>query len=138
MNDGKHGPVQGLGYGLCVGWFKFFPNAGSDPSLTAIVGPLKRWVSSITYGATGVYTIVFKAGFSFANSPVFVTHHTIAALANAYSVIQIGAYNATTRTLVLQTYGDVNGDGTLAGIEVAADAGNSINVFCFAADTQGK
>lgn len=132
MDQGKHGPVQGMGYGLCTGWFTYFPNGTSDPSLTAVVGPLKRWISSITYSATGVQTIVFKEGFKFANTPRFNAFVCSPSLATSHEVSQVGAYNATTRTLVLQQR-----QGT-TGYAAAADAAAFVTVYLNAMDSTGK
>lgn len=133
MNRTKTGPVHGIGaYGICVGTFTFWPNAASNPSVDAVTGGLARWVESITYGATGVQTIVFKQGFAFAQSPRFFLAPVSDSLANSYEVSQIGAYDATTRTLVLQQR------RSQTGREVAAAAGSFVTVMVFASDSQGK
>lgn len=137
MNTGgKHGPIQGMGYGLCMGEFTYFPNGTSDPSLTAITGGLARWIQSITYSATGVQTIVFKPGFGFAQTPRFLFTPNAASLAATFSVSQIGAYDATTRTLVLQQHWMQT--TTPTGVAVAANAGCFVTVTVIASDTQGK
>jgi hypothetical protein len=132
MNQGKHGPVQGLGYGLCLGWFSFAPNAFNNPASTSYGGPLKSYISSVTYSATGVQTVVFKTGFSFAQTPEFMPVGVAESLSEHYLVQQTAAYNTSTRTLVLQQHR--NG----AGREVPANAATKIVVFVFAQDTQGK
>lgn len=133
MNQGgRLGPVDGLGYAQVSGWFTYFPNGTSDPSLTAILGPAARWVSTITYSATGVQTIVFKVGFNFAQTPRFVCQPMCAALASSFEVSQIGAYDATTRTLVLQQR------QATTGYAAAASANCAVTVIVVAQDTQGK
>src|SRR5262245_43321101 len=100
MNVGKQGKVDGIGYGMCLGKFTFFPNGTSNP--TNITGELARFVSSITYSATGVQTVVFTSEFGVAQTPQFFMAPACASVATSYEVSQVGAYNATTRTLVLQ------------------------------------
>jgi hypothetical protein len=127
------GPVHGIGqYGLCVGEFTYFPNGTSNPSVASCTGGLAQWVESITYSATGVQTIVFKTGFAFAQTPRFVISPVCAALADSFEATQIGAYNATTRTLVIQQRQDVT------GYAAAAAAGCFVTVMVFASDSQGK
>jgi len=132
MNQGKTPSVFGLGYGICVGWFSFAPNGSSDPSTASYDGPLKSWITSVTYGATGVQTIVFKSGFSFAKTPTFAPVGVAESLTEHYLVQQTGAYDTTTRTLVLQQHR--NGTGRV----VPANAATKIVVYVFAQDTQGK
>lgn len=131
MNEGGgFGPVKGLGYAMKLGWFTFAPNGASNP--TSITGPLARFVTSITYSATGVQTIVFNSGFVFAQTPRFRPTAELESLTEHFNVNQTGAYDTTTRTLVLTTHR--NGTGR----EVAANAAAAITVYVFASDTTGK
>lgn len=133
MNQGgKLGFVQGMGYALCVGEFTYFTNGTTDPVLASVTGGLARWITSITYSATGVQTIVFAAGFGFAQTPRFTMQGVAASLATAFEVSQIGTYNATTRTLVLQQR------QALTGYAAAANAGSFVTVKVIVSDTQGK
>lgn len=133
MNQGgKFGPVKGLGYDLCIGEFTYFPNGTSDPVLASVTGTLARWITSITYSATGVQTIVFAQGFNFANAPRFDPAVTAAALASSFTVVVIGQFNRTTRTLVLQQAQNVT------GYAAAASADCSVSVTVLASDTTGK
>lgn len=129
-NGGLFAGVKGLGYAYVVGHFRYFTNGTSNPA--TIDGPAARWVTSITYSATGVQTIVFNAGFNFAQTPVFACSASGAALASSFDATQIGAYNATTRTLVLQQRQNTT------GYAAAADPGSFVNVVILAQDTQGK
>lgn len=130
MITGKQGKVDGIGYGLTLGSFVFAPNGASNP--TSITGPLARLVSSITYSATGIFTIVFTSDFVWPNTPAFVVTPAFDAIANYFSANQVGAYNATTRTLVVQAHRA----GT--GYAAAAAAGCAINVAVIAQDSTGK
>lgn len=132
MHAHSGGPITGIGYGLKESYFSFAPNGSSNPSASSIVGPLARYVTSITYSATGVQTIVFNSDFVFAQTPRFFISATAASLATRFDVQQIGAYNATTRTLVIQ-----QAIGT-TGNEVAASSGAIITVGLLVQDTTGK
>ncbi len=128
MNGGKHGPVQGMGYALCAGEFTITAVKSTSP--TVFTGSLARWVDSVTYAATGKYTIVFKEGFSFANTPRFL-FSGMAPLANGFTILQLLAYNATTRTLVINAC-------TNATTGLDLESGSLVTVFVFASDSQGK
>jgi len=130
MNRGKHGPVHGLAYGVCLGWFEFAPNAGDNP--TDISGPLEWAVDSITYSATGVQTIVMDSEFRFAQTPTFIVQAQCESLTEHFHAQQTGSYNTSTRTLVVQQHR--NGTGR----EVAAHADAKVRVYVIAQDTQGK
>lgn len=132
MNGGKFPEVKGLGYAQVVGWFTYSPNGTSNPSVSACTGPAARWIDSITYSATGVQTIVFKAGFSFAQTPIFQPTPQPADLTGYFSVSQTGNYDTSTRTLVLQQHRAGTGEA------VAAAAGAKVHVSILAQDTQGK
>jgi hypothetical protein len=124
---------MGVGeYGLCIGKLTYFPNGTSDPSLSALQGGLAQWVTSITYSATGVQTIVFSPGFAFAGTPRFYIQPACTDLASSFEVSQIGAYNATTRTLVLQQR------QATTGYAAAAAATCFVSFVVFASDSQGK
>lgn len=132
MYTGKQGKVDGIGYGLVIGTFSFAPNGSSNPLLTAVGGGLTRFITGITYGATGVYTVQFGTDFVFANAPVF---HVVAqpdSLANWFIAQQIGQYNTTTRQLVIQAH------RSGAGYEPAASSGCRIRSSLYALDTTGK
>lgn len=132
MNGGKFPEVKGLGYAQVGGWFSYAPNGTSNPVVASCTGPVARWISSITYSATGVQTVVFKEGFSFAQTPIFQASPQAASLATWFSVMQVGAYDETTRTLVLQQHRSGTGEA------VAAADGARVHVSILAQDTDGK
>jgi len=111
----------------------FGPNTAANPvitgSLSTLTGGLGRWVQSIVYTATGIQTITFLEGFGFAGSIVFLVGAQPATLLEHFLVAQIGAYNATTRTLVLQQHRN----GTAR--EVPADPLARISVVVVATNT---
>jgi hypothetical protein len=116
---------QMAGTSPLIGWFRYFPNGTSDPSVASCVGPLARYISSITYSATGVQTIVFTDDFTFGGDLAFFPQAVFAAVANAFSATQMDAYNATTRTLVIQQHNTTTGDAT------AASSDAFVNVFVY-------
>lgn len=117
---------------LKIGKFTYFPNGATSPVLASSVGGLARFIQSITYSATGVQTIVFTSDFGFAGTARFYVQATAAALASTFEATPIGAYNATTRTLVIQQR-----QGQI-GYAAAADPGCFVSVFVLASDSTGK
>lgn len=132
MNGGKFSPVVSTGYGLVIGEFTYFPNGAINPVAGSSTGSLARWITSITYSATGVQTIVFNSGFTFAQQPRFDFSVCATSLATSFSVVQIAQYNQTTRTLVLQQAQNTT------GYAAAASADCSVTVQILASDSQGK
>jgi hypothetical protein len=132
MDQGKLGHVEGLGYEICVGWFEFSPNGSTNPTAASRVGPLARFITSITYSATGVQTIVMTSDFRFAQTPTFLVQAQCESLTEHFHAQQTGSYNTSTRTLVVQQHR--NGTGR----EVAANAAAKVRVYVFAQDTEGK
>lgn len=115
------------GGGPSSGWFSFKTNTTSDPSLAVnnLVGPLRGFINSITYSATGVYTIVFNTEFHVSGAAAFKVQFVPSTLAyNVMSIVQTGTYTEATRTLVLQMY-----DITTATSGKAPDGVSRVNVF---------
>lgn len=128
--EGLRYEVKGLQNEIVVGDLSFSPNTAADPSSTYTTGSLKGAVTSITYSATGIYTIVFASKFRFPSAPNFVVHGLIENTTNYFSCNQVGAYNATTRTLVIQAHRagtpyEVPASAGVAAIKVVALARNS-------------
>lgn len=118
-------PTEGLGpEPRCVS-FSFAPNGTSNPLTSAERGPRPLTNSTITYSATGVYTIVFPVDFTPPADAQFLVSAQCESLANWFEVCQVGAYNATTRTLVVQAHRSGTGQA------VAAAAGARIHVAIF-------
>lgn len=130
MLGGMNPSTRSIGTELCLGFFSFGPNGTSNPVITGtastLSGGLARWVQSITYSAIGVQTIVFAEGFGFAGATIFTAIPQVASLADHFIVAPVGAYNPTTRTLVLQQHR--NGTGQ----PVPAAAGARIHVVVLA------
>jgi hypothetical protein len=118
--------VEGYGPEPRVAWMSFAPNGASNPVVTSSNGPRGIKNATITYSATGVYTIVFSSDFQPPSDAVFVVGAQCAALASYFEAVQLGAYNATTRTLVVQAKQGAS------GVAVAAAAGARIHIqICF-------
>lgn len=60
MSDRNYEPSRRVGKGLFQVNFSFATNGASDPSLATLRGAGKDHVASITYAATGKYTVVLK------------------------------------------------------------------------------
>lgn len=133
MLGGMSPSVRGIGNEVCFGGFSFAPNANANPVISGasstLVGGLARWVESITYSATGIQTVVFREGFGFPGNLAFFVTAQMASLTEWFFATQIGAYNATTRTLVIQQH------RAGAAREVPADAGARIHVGLVAQNT---
>lgn len=130
MITGKQGKVDGIGYGLVEGSFSFAPNGSSNP--VTITGAAARYVTSVTYSATGVQTIQFTSEFVFANAPIFRVDAQIESLTEWFAAQQVGQYNATTRQLVIQQH------RAGVGRVVTANDGARVRIFFHAQDSQGK
>ena len=122
--------AKGAGINPTFGWFSFFPNGASDPVLASCTGPLARFISSVTYQATGQYTIVFSADMPVPNMR-FIANQNIASLAAGYTA-SVVSYTTATRTLVVQAH-----NGSTTGVAVAANSNAFITVEVFAEASEG-
>lgn len=118
---------------MFFGIFGFGPNAASNPVIsgasTTLSGGLGRFVKSIVYSATGIYTIVFGEDFGSSGPMHFHVSESFGSIAEHFQANQIGAYDVATKTLVIQTHRQG------VGREVPAAAGARINVVMFVNDT---
>lgn len=80
----------------------FFVNGATSPVAASNFGQLAG-LMTVTTTATGIHTIVFSAGMTFPSKPVVQCCITMKAGDTAVDVKQVGAFNATTRTLILGT-----------------------------------
>lgn len=117
--------AKGLGNGPVFGWARIFPNGTSTPALTSVTGPLKQWISSLSYSATGIINVVFRDGFNLNEMNFGLSVQSVDA-ASAFTASQIGAYNTTTRTFSFLT---VAGGAASA---ITANANNSVLLVCYA------
>ena len=124
--------AKGLCYEPVFGWFAFYPNGTSDPSLAAVEGPMAQFITSITYSAVGGYVIQFSSDFVFAGTPQFVLTPSFDGLTNYYAVAIDGAYSQTTRQLTVRAHRAGTGQA------VAASANAKIAVALLVSDSGGK
>lgn len=109
----------------------FAPNGTSNPLVASNQGSPGLKASAITYSATGIQTIVFPADFSPPSDTRFVVSAQCASIGAYFEVVQIGAYNAVTRTLVVQTKQGASGNA------VAAAAGARVHIGMFFNESTG-
>lgn len=115
-------PMRGLAAEPTRAYLKFDTNGTSNPAASTWEGDLKRFVTGITYSATGIYTIQFNSSFGFAELPKFVLSSVCEAAGTKFVAVQLAKYNATTRQLVLQT---LSGSLSPAAIAAPASAGDA-------------
>lgn len=120
--------VSGAGTRPCIGFFRYYPNGTS--TVSTIEGPLKKYVSSLAYSATGLQTVTFTSDFTFVSgkTPAFLFKASFDALAQAFSVSQLGAFSTT---LAIQQH------SATTGIAVAANAAAFVEVFVYADTSAG-
>lgn len=110
-------PMRGVGFEATRGYLQFDVNGTSDPAAASFAGDLRRFVTSITYSATGIYTIKFNPSFGFAEIPKFVLGAICESGGTKFVPVQLGKYSAANRELVLQTL-----SGSLSPTAIAAPA----------------
>lgn len=120
--------------GVTNGSFCFSPNGSSDPSSTYTQGDLLRFITSITYSATGIYTIVFTDKFLFPSTqhPMFLVSPEVQNMTEHFAVNTL-AYVPSTRTLVINTHRN----GTAREVPASTGAARVV-VYLTVLDTTGK
>ena len=130
MRTGVQGVVRGIGYFDITG--QFIIPCTTTPGPVTCAGAMARFIVSCTYSATGVYTVVFGPDFQFVSGPVFDTEAQSDVLADWFTTLVVGGYNATTKTVVIQCHRS----GTAQA--VAAAVGSQIVVNVGGSDSAGK
>ena len=113
--------VEGLGAEPMILWGSFAPNGSSTPAVASNGGPPGLKAFTVAYAATGAFTVTLPVGCTPVGTPTILLSAQAADLTEYFEVIQTGAYNATTRSFVIQA----KRAGT--GREVAAAAGARIH-----------
>lgn len=124
-------PVKGFGGEPRSAYVSFAPNGTSDPLVANNKGPPGVKAFTTTYSATGVYTLVFHPDFAPPADATFTATPQPADLTNWFAVQINGAYNAATRTLVVQAHRSGTGQA------VAAAAGARIHIGIHFNDSTG-
>jgi hypothetical protein len=109
----------------------FAPNGTDNPLTASNTGPRGLKAFTTTYSPTGVYTIVFPADFAPPSDSSFVVSAQCADLTGYFEAVQLGAYSASTRTLVVQAKRAGSGNAP------AAATGCRIHVGIFFNDSSG-
>ena len=136
MNGFQAQPAYGLGVAPLLASLAFKTNGTSDPSMTTATGSMKRILTSITYSATGILTIIFDAGWNFPETPTWlVTARCADQSTNAFIPV-VKSWTNSTRTLVLQLIKPNNTDFQ-AVAPPAADDNNWINLLMLAVNSGG-
>lgn len=116
--------LMGLGAEPRAIWGSFAPNAALTPAAASNGGPPGVKNFTTAYAATGAFTVTLPAGLTFPGTPTVLVSAQCESLTEYFAVVTVGAYNATTRTFVIQAHRA----GT--GREIAAAAGARIH-FAF-------
>lgn len=130
MNQGGWTLAHGAGYAPYYGTLTYRPNGTSNPDASLLDGTLKRFVTSVTYAATGQQSILFSPDFVFPKTVVWTATPGFDALANSYNV-GILSWTPSTRILVLQQF-----LGT-TGIAVASNAANVVRLLAHVNNSAG-
>lgn len=102
-------------------WASLAPNGSSDPEVASNEGPPGLRSFTTVYAATGQLTVTLPEGWTpVANTGVFVSAQC-ESLTEHFAVCTVGAYDPSTRSLVIQ----MHRNGT--GREVAAAAGARVH-----------
>lgn len=131
VNLGNEQPAKGYSGEPRVAWISFAPNGTSNPLTSSNTGPSGIRAFTTTYSPTGVQTIVFPENFAPPSNTTFLVSAQCASIGAYFEVVQIGAYNASTRTLVVQTKQGSSGNA------VAAAAGARVHIGIFFNDSTG-
>lgn len=102
-------------------WGSFAPNAALTPSAASNGGPPGLKAFTTAYAATGAFTVTLPAGCTPVGTPQIFVSAQAESLTEHFAVMTVGAYNATTRSFVIQAHRA----GT--GREIAAAAGARIH-----------
>lgn len=126
-------PLEAMGNEQLVYYGSFQTNGTSDPSSTTFRYP-RGLVFTVTYSATGVFTVTLPAGLTLPSQPYsIVVGAQFAVLATDHFVVGVLGETTltTTRTIVIQAHR--NGTGQAP----ANTAGNRINFAIFATNSTG-
>ncbi len=123
--------LEGLGPEPMVFWGSFAPNAALTPVVTSNGGPPGLKAATVAYAATGAFTITLPIGCTPVGTPTIVHAPQAESLTEYFETMQVGAYNPTTRSFVIQA------KRAGSGREVAASAGARIHWAIFFNNSTG-
>ncbi len=123
--------LKGFGGDPLAFWGSFAPNGSSTPVVTSNGGPPGLKAATVVYAATGQYTVTLPAGWSPVGTPTVVVSPQAESLTEYFEVMTVGAFNASTRSFVIQA------KRAGSGREVAANAGARIHWAIFFNNSTG-
>lgn len=94
-------PVKGLGAEPTVYFGSFAPNGTDDPVVTSNGGPPGLKAFTVTEASTGAFTITLPRGLNVTGTPTIVHSVQCADLTAYFELVQLGAFDASTRSFVL-------------------------------------
>lgn len=124
-------PMKGGGGEPVAFWGSFAPNGSSTPAVTSNGGPPGLAAATVAYAATGAFTVTLPEGWNAVGTPTILLGKQAESLSEWFEVMQVDAYNATTRSFVIQAHRA----GT--GREVAASADARIHWAIFFNNSTG-
>jgi hypothetical protein len=125
--------IKGVGPEPIAYWGSFQTNGTSNPASTTYRYP-RGLAFTVTYSATGVYTITLPAGFTLPSQPhCVVVGRGFAALADHFDAAVLGetTLNAATRQIVIQAHRAGTGQAP------ANTAGNRIHFAILSSNSSG-
>lgn len=95
-------PIFGGGAEPTVLWGSFAPDGTDDPDSADNAGPPGFKTFTVTEANTGAFTVVLPEGYTPVGTPIILVSPSAADLTGYFEVMQTGAYDATTRSFVIQ------------------------------------
>lgn len=134
MNGFDSRPLDALGNEPMAYWLSFATNASINPDPASFRAPVGLKAFTVTYGATGVYTVTLPVGLSIPIQPgAIIASAQFATIGDYFEVAVLGetTLNAATRQIVIQA------KRAAAGYAPGPAAGNRINVAVFFNNSTG-
>jgi hypothetical protein len=97
-------PMKGAGGEPVAFWGSFAPNGSSDPDSADNGGPPGLAAATISYAATGAYTVTLPEGWSAVGTPTILVSAQAESLSEYFAVMVVDAYASSTRSFVIQAH----------------------------------
>lgn len=127
--------LRGIGPDRIIIAGSFAPNTAAAPLAASSRGREFGATFTVTYAATGVYTVTFPAGFTLPAQPAcIIVSPQFAAIADGFEVAVIGdtTLNTTTRQFVIQAH------RARTPFEALVATGTRINFMLHVSNNTGK
>jgi hypothetical protein len=128
-------PLMGIGPDRIILAGSFAPNTAAAPLAASSRGREFGCLFTVTYAATGVYTVTFPAGYTLPAQPAsIIVSPQFDAIASGFEVAVIGETTLTsaTRQFVIQAH------RARTPFEAVAAAGTRINFLLHVSNNTGK